>query len=151
MRALIQRVSEAQVTVEDRVTGAIEKGFLILLGITHEDGEEDIAWLVKKISQLRIFTDEEGKMNRSIQDVGGDVLVISQFTLFGNAKKGNRPSFVRSARPDIAIPLYEQFLQRLDHAFDGKVATGEFGAMMQVSLVNEGPVTLMLDSKERGY
>lgn len=151
MRALIQRVSQAKVEVDDRETGSIGMGLLVLLGVTQEDGEEDIAWLVKKISQLRIFTDEEGKMNLSVQDIQGDVLVVSQFTLYGNAKKGNRPSFVRSARPEVSIPLYEEFVTTMQKAISGQVATGEFGAMMEVSLLNHGPVTLMLDSKQRDF
>ncbi|MEM7368881.1 MAG: D-aminoacyl-tRNA deacylase [Bacteroidota bacterium] len=151
MRVLLQRVKQASVQVEEREIGAIGPGILVLLGITHEDGEEDIAWLVKKITQLRIFKDEAGKMNQSVQDIGGGILVVSQFTLFGNAKKGNRPSYVRSARPEVAIPLYERFLTVLREAFQGPVATGEFGAMMEVSLINDGPVSLMIDSKERGF
>lgn len=151
MRVLLQRVKRASVHVENRETGAIGPGILVLLGITHEDGEDDIAWLVKKITQLRIFKDEEGKMNLSVQDIGGGILVVSQFTLFGNSKKGNRPSYVRSAPPDISIPLYERFVKVLSDVFSGPVATGEFGAMMEVSLINDGPVTLMIDSKERGF
>lgn len=148
MRAVIQRVSHAKVEVAERTTGAIEKGLMVLLGVTHEDTQADIDWLVKKIANLRIFTDEYGKMNLSVKDVNGDILVVSQFTLYGNAKKGNRPSYIRSAPPEVSIPLYEQFLKTLDQAFEGKVATGEFGAKMAVSLLNDGPVTIIIDSKQ---
>ncbi|MEZ4849042.1 MAG: D-aminoacyl-tRNA deacylase [Bacteroidia bacterium] len=148
MRAVIQRVSFSKVEVEGEVVGEIPQGLMVLLGITHEDNEDDIAWMIKKITQLRIFNDEAGKMNLSVQDVGGDILVISQFTLYANAKKGNRPSYIRSAPPDISIPLYEKFLEQLRVSFSGKVATGEFGASMQVSLLNNGPVTIILDSRE---
>ncbi|MEM7654939.1 MAG: D-aminoacyl-tRNA deacylase [Bacteroidota bacterium] len=147
MRALIQRVSEASVTIEGQVKGTIGSGLLVLLGITHDDEQTDIDWLIKKITQLRIFQDEAGKMNLSVQDIGGDLLVISQFTLFADSKKGNRPSYIRSAPPPIAIPLYEQFLNSLLERFSGKVATGEFGADMKVALLNDGPVTMMLDSQ----
>lgn len=146
MRAVIQRVSHAKVEVEGRTTGAIEQGLLVLLGITHEDTRADMDWMIKKITQLRIFTDQAGKMNLSVQDIGGGILVVSQFTLYGNVKKGNRPSFTRSAPPDVAIPMYETFLAALRSAFGGPVATGEFGASMQVSLLNDGPVTIVLDS-----
>ena len=148
MRAVIQRVSFSKVEVEGKTVGEIPQGLMVLLGITHEDNEKDIAWMIKKITQLRIFTDENDKMNLSVQDIGGDILVISQFTLYANAKKGNRPSYIRSAPPDIAIPLYEKFLAQLRVSFTGKVETGEFGASMQVSLLNNGPVTIILDSRE---
>ena len=148
MRAVIQRVSFSKVEVEGEVVGEIPQGLMVLLGITHEDNEDDIAWMIKKITQLRIFNDEAEKMNLSVQDVGGDILVISQFTLYANAKKGNRPSYIRSAPPDISIPLYEKFLEQLRVSFSGKVATGEFGASVQVSLLNNGPVTIILDSRE---
>ena len=151
MRALIQRVSHAAVEVENQTVGKIDAGLLVLLGITTEDDEQDIQWLIKKIIQLRIFNDEEGKMNRSVQDIGGDLLVISQFTLFADCKKGNRPSYIRSAHPDIAIPIYEQFLKLLQMQFSGNVETGEFGAAMKVNLLNDGPVTLMLDSKQKSF
>ncbi|MCS6905935.1 MAG: D-aminoacyl-tRNA deacylase [Bacteroidia bacterium] len=147
MRLVIQRVRYASVKVDSRVVGAIEKGLLVLLGIGQEETEQDIDWLVKKLVQLRIFNDAEGKMNLSIQEVGGDILVVSQFTLYADCKKGNRPSFTRSAAPAVAIPLYHQFLQKLRSNFSGKVETGEFGAMMQVELLNDGPVTIILDSK----
>lgn len=148
MRALIQRVTSAKVVIEGELSGAIEQGILVLLGITHEDTEADIDWLIRKITQLRIFTDDQGKMNLSVQDVQGGLLVISQFTLFADSKKGNRPSYTRSARPEVAIPLYEEFLDRLRQQFSGPVETGRFGADMKVSLLNDGPVTIMLDSKE---
>ena len=147
MKALIQRVSHASVEIDGKVSGAIEKGLLVLLGITHEDGEKDIDWLVNKITKLRVFTDQDGKMNLSVEDVGGDLLVVSQFTLHADTRKGTRPSYVKAARPEVAIPLYEQFLERMRASFSGKVETGEFGAMMKVSLLNDGPVTIMLDTE----
>lgn len=148
MRAVLQRVSRARVEVEDRTTGEIEMGLLVLLGVTDTDTEEDIQWMVKKVLNLRIFTDEDGKMNRSVKDVGGDLLVVSQFTLYANSKKGNRPSFTRSAPPAFSIPMYERFLDTVRSQFSGKVGTGEFGAKMEVSLLNSGPVTIILDSKQ---
>lgn len=151
MRALLQRVAHAKVTIEGQVSGQIGPGLLVLLGITHDDTAEDIDWLIKKITQLRIFKDEADKMNLSVQDIGGGLLVVSQFTLFADAKKGNRPSYTRSAPPPVAIPLYEQFLDTLRAHFDGPVETGEFGAMMQVDLCNDGPVTMLLDSKQRDF
>jgi len=123
----------------------------VLLGVTHADEQKDIDWLIKKITQLRIFNDDAGKMNLSVKDIGGDILVVSQFTLYADSKKGNRPSYIRSAPPEISIPMYENFVELLQLGFDGKVATGEFGAMMEVSLLNEGPVTIILDSKEPGW
>lgn len=150
MRVLLQRVGEARVTVEgDRVTGAIGPGFLILLGIEQEDDATDVEWLVGKILALRVFEDEEGKMNRSIVETGGDALVVSQFTLHARVKKGTRPSFERAARPGQAIPLYEKFIAELAAGLGKPVATGEFGAMMQVALVNDGPVTIWIDSRNR--
>lgn len=151
MRAVIQRVSHSKVVVEGRTTGEIEKGLLVLLGVTHADERADIDWLIKKITNLRIFNDEQGKMNLSVKDIGGDILVVSQFTLYADAKKGNRPSYIRSAPPDVSIPMYENFVELLALNFEGKVATGEFGAMMEVSLLNDGPVTIILDSKEPGW
>lgn len=148
MRALIQRVREASVTIDGQIHGAIEEGILVLLGITHDDTTRDIDWLIRKITNLRIFNDEAGKMNVSVKDVKGGLLVISQFTLFADAKKGNRPSYTKSAPPAVAIPLYEEFLERLQTSFSGLIATGEFGADMKVSLLNDGPVTIMLDSQE---
>jgi D-tyrosyl-tRNA(Tyr) deacylase len=147
MRVVVQRVAFSKVEIEGQVSGEIEKGLLVLLGITHDEEEKDMDWLINKIINLRIFKDDQGKMNLSVQDVGGGILVISQFTLYANSKKGNRPSYIRSAHPDIAIPLYEQFLAKLKAAFSGPVQTGEFGANMQVSLLNDGPVTIILDSQ----
>ena len=148
MRILIQRVSEASVTIEGTVRGKIDQGLLLLLGIEHDDNQEDIDWLVKKVSQLRIFSDDEGKMNLSVQDIDGSALVISQFTLHASTKKGNRPSYIRAARPEVAIPLYEQFIQSLS-AENIPVETGEFGADMKVQLVNDGPVTIWIDSRDK--
>lgn len=147
MKALIQRVSHAKVEIGGSVSGEIGQGLLVLLGITHEDSEKDVDWLVNKLCKLRIFTDDEGKMNLSVSDVGGDMLVVSQFTLHAETKKGTRPSYIKAARPEVAIPLYELFLQKLRNTFSGKVETGEFGAMMAVSLLNDGPVTIMLDTE----
>lgn len=152
MRAVLQRVSEASVTVEGRTTtttGEIGLGLLILLGVEAADDETDIAWLVNKVTAMRIFGDEDGKMNRSILDVDGEALVVSQFTLHASTKKGNRPSFIKAARPDHAIPMYEAFCQKLGTTLGKAVATGEFGAHMDVHLVNDGPVTILIDSKNR--
>lgn len=144
MRVLLQRVSRARVTVGDRETGAIGSGFVALVGFTHSDGAEQVQWMADKIAGLRVFGDAEGKMNLAITDVGGAVLVVSQFTLYGDAQKGRRPSFIQAAHPDAAIPLYEQFVSALSERAL-QVQTGEFGADMQVELVNDGPVTLMLE------
>ena len=144
MRVVLQRVSRARVTVEQRVTGEIGTGFLLLVGFTAADGEEEVVWMAEKVAGLRIFRDDEGKMNRSLEEVGGSALVVSQFTLYGDAQKGRRPSFIDAARPEVAIPLYEQFIARL-RATGTRVETGEFGAMMDVELVNDGPVTLWLE------
>ena len=144
MRIVLQRVSRASVTVDGRVTGEIGRGLLLLAGFTGGDGDETLAWMTKKIVQLRIFPDDEGKMNRSVEEADGGILVVSQFTLYGDARKGNRPSFIDAARPEIAIPLYERFVEML-RATGRPVATGEFGAMMDVALVNDGPVTLILE------
>lgn len=149
MRIVIQRVSQASVTVDEKIEGKIDTGFLILLGIEDQDSIEDIDWLVNKICKLRIFSDEEDKMNLSIQDVQGDFLVISQFTLFASTKKGNRPSYLRSAKPDIAIPLYEAFLEKLQLVSGRKIEKGIFGADMKVALINDGPVTIVMDSKNK--
>jgi D-tyrosyl-tRNA(Tyr) deacylase len=149
MRVLIQRVREASVTIAGRASGRIGPGLLVLLGVEETDTEEDIDWLCGKISRLRIFADGEGRMNRSVVDVDGGLLVVSQFTLFASTKKGNRPGFTRSAPPPVAIPLYERFVDRLAETADRPVATGEFGADMQVALVNDGPVTIWMDSKQR--
>lgn len=148
MKTVIQRVSSASVTIEGQVKGEIGAGFLVLLGITHEDTEKDVKWMVDKISGLRVFEDEEGKMNRSLEDVQGELLVVSQFTLYGDARKGRRPSFVNAARPETAIPLYEKFIT-MSREKGIKVETGEFGADMKVSLLNDGPVTLIIDSPEK--
>lgn len=147
MRAVIQRVSKASVTIGGKIKEEIQSGLLVLLGIEENDTGKDIEWLVKKIIQLRIFSDADGKMNLSVQDINGDILVISQFTLFASTKKGNRPSFLRSAKPDIAIPLYEQFLSELQHQLNKELYSGEFGADMKVELINDGPVTIIIDSK----
>ena len=145
MRAVLQRVSTASVTIDGRVAGAIDRGFLILLGITHDDGEAEATWLAHKIAGLRVFEDDTGKFNRSLHDVGGAVLVVSQFTLYGDARKGRRPSFTDAARPEQAEPLCNRFVELL-RAEGLTVETGVFGAMMAVALVNEGPVTLWLDT-----
>lgn len=147
MRIVIQRVKKASVTVSEKVISEIGQGYLILLGIETEDGQEDINWLCTKVAKLRVFSDENDAMNKSIIDVHGEVIVVSQFTLHASTKKGNRPSFIRAARPEIAIPLYEAFVSQLEKELDKKVHTGKFGAMMDVALVNDGPVTIMIDSK----
>ncbi len=149
MRAVIQRVSEAKVTIQDVVKGAIEDGLVVLLAIEEADTTEDIEWLSGKIVRLRVFDDENGVMNRSVQEVGGGILLVSQFTLFASTKKGNRPSYSRSAKPEIAVPLYEKFLARLTQDLGKPIQTGEFGSMMVVSLANDGPVTIIIDSKLR--
>lgn len=148
MRVLIQRVSDASVAIDGETKGKIGQGFLLLVGIGENDDHSDIDWLVQKIVNMRIFSDEEGKMNRSIQDISGSLLVISQFTLHASTKKGNRPSFIEAAKPEFAIPLYEAFIDKLK-AVKLTVETGVFGADMQVSLVNDGPVTIWLDSKDK--
>jgi len=149
MRAVIQRVSSASVTIDGKVKSAIGAGLLILLGIGHEDGREDIDWLVRKIAALRIFDDEAGIMNRSVVDAGGEALVVSQFTLMASTKKGNRPSYIRAAGHEIAIPLYEAFCAALSEAVGRPVGTGEFGADMKVALVNDGPVTICIDTRDK--
>lgn len=149
MRVVIQRVSEASVTIGGKVKSAIGKGLLVLVGFETADTEEDIDWMVKKLVQLRIFGDEQGLMNLSLQDTGGDMLVISQFTLHASTKKGNRPSFITAARPDVAIPLYEKMLAKLEAALDKPVGSGEFGADMKVALINDGPVTITMDSRNK--
>lgn len=149
MRAVIQRVSKATVSIEGTVNGAIETGLLVLLAVEEADTAEDIEWFSGKVVRLRIFNDENGVMNRSVQEVNGDILLVSQFTLFASTKKGNRPSYARSAKPDIAVPLYQQFIARLTQDLGKPVQTGEFGAHMVVSLVNDGPVTIIIDSKSR--
>lgn len=149
MRVVIQRVSSASVTIGGAEKSSIGPGLLILLGIGHEDGQEDVEWLVKKIAGLRIFDDEDGVMNRSIVDAGGNALVVSQFTLMASTKKGNRPSYIGAAGHELAIPLYEQFCQALSAAIGRPVGTGEFGADMQVALVNDGPATICMDTKRK--
>ncbi len=149
MRAVIQRVAEAKVSVAGVVKGAIRNGLLVLLAVEEADASEDIEWLSGKIARLRVFRDEDGVMNRSVQEVQGGILVVSQFTLFASTKKGNRPSYSRSARPEIAVPLYEKFIQRLAQDLGRPVETGEFGADMRVNLTNDGPVTIIIDSKTR--
>ena len=149
MRVVIQRVSKASVTISGSEVASIHHGLLILLGIEEEDTQEDIDWLVSKIAKLRIFSDEAGNMNLSVMDTNGDVFVVSQFTLHASTKKGNRPSFIKAAKPEIAIPLYEKFVSTLENQLGKKVATGEFGAMMEVALINDGPVTIIIDSKNK--
>ena len=149
MRLILQRVSEASVRIENEVHGQIDHGFLILVGIEHQDEKNDVDWLIQKINGLRVFTDQEGKMNHSIQDVNGSILLISQFTLFASTKKGNRPSYIQAARPEVAIPLYNYFTEELKKHTRLKVETGIFGADMKVSLINDGPVTISIDSKNR--
>ncbi len=149
MIAVIQRVSSASVTVEGKVTGEIQTGFMVLLGVTHADTQEDIEWLGRKIIGLRVFNDEEGKMNLDLKTVGGDILLISQFTLHASTKKGNRPSFIEAAKPDIAIPMYEKMIEFLNKELGKPIQCGEFGADMKVALLNNGPVTIVIDSKNR--
>ena len=145
MRVLLQRVSRAEVRVEGTAIGKIGRGFLLLVGFKHDDGPDQVDWTADKVAGLRLFPDEDGKMNRSLEDVGGDVLVVSQFTLYGDVRKGRRPSFMHAARPDVATPLYEGFVGALRERTIGSVETGEFGAMMEVDSVNDGPVTLMIE------
>ncbi len=149
MIAVIQRVTQASVTIGNEIKGQIDLGFMILLGITHTDTQEDIEWLSKKIVGLRVFGDEEGKMNLDIKSVDGNILLISQFTLHASTKKGNRPSFIEAARPEIAIPLYEKMITQLEFDLEKSIETGTFGADMKVSLLNDGPVTIIIDSKNR--
>lgn len=149
MRIVLQRVSQAQVVINNQVKGRINDGYLALIGIENDDHEDDIDWIVRKTVQLRVFSDDEGKMNRSITDVGGNILLISQFTLHASTKKGNRPSFIKAARPEIAIPIYEKTIEKFNDALDQSIETGEFGADMKVTLTNDGPVTIMMDSKQK--
>jgi D-aminoacyl-tRNA deacylase len=148
MRVIIQRVNHASVKVEGKTVGSIQKGLLVLAGWEDADTEEDITWLSGKIARLRIFNDMEGQMNLSVQDTGGDILIVSQFTLFASTKKGNRPSFIRSAKPDFAIPMYEKFIRQMESDLGKKIETGIFGADMKIDLENDGPVTIFIDSKE---
>lgn len=149
MRAVIQRVSKASVTVEGIVTGQIQTGLLVLLGIEDADTEEDIRWLTSKIVNLRIFNDENSVMNKSVLDVGGDVLLVSQFTLHASTKKGNRPSYIRASKPEVAIPVYEKMIRQLEIDLGKKIQTGIFGADMKVELLNDGPVTIVMDTKNK--
>ncbi len=149
MRVILQRVSEASVKIDDKIHGSIDRGLLILVGIENEDSETDIDWLVKKIANLRIFADDEGLMNLSLLDVRGEALVISQFTLHAKTKKGNRPSYIKAARPEYAIPLYETFKTTLSKTLNKPVKSGVFGANMKVSLINDGPVTISIDTKAK--
>jgi len=149
MKVVIQRVSEADVSIDSTCVGEIGIGYLVLLGIENEDTTEDIIWLSNKICNLRVFADSEGNMNKSILDVDGNILLISQFTLHAKTKKGNRPSFIRAANPEIAIPLYEEMVEQLNIDLDKKIETGKFGAMMDIQLINSGPVTIIIDSKNK--
>ena len=149
MIALIQRVSEASVKINDIIKGEIQTGFVVLLGVTHTDTKDDIEWLSKKIVGMRIFSDEDGRMNLDLNSINGNILLISQFTLYSSTKKGNRPSFIVAARPEITIPLYEKMIFQLEKDLGKSIQTGEFGADMKVSLINDGPVTIILDSKNK--
>lgn len=149
MRAVLQRVSEASCMVDGKITGEIKTGFLVLLGIENDDTDDDLNWLANKIVNMRVFGDENDLMNKALADVDGNILLISQFTLFAQTKKGNRPSFIRAAKPDKAIPMYEQIIKVLEGLTSKKVATGIFGADMKISLVNDGPVTIIIDTKSR--
>ncbi len=149
MIAVVQRVTEAAVAIEGNVTSKINKGLLILLGIEEADGDEDIEWLSSKLVSLRIFSDNEGVMNVNVKDDGGDILLVSQFTLLASTKKGNRPSYIKAAKPPIAIPLYEKMIHKLAQELGKAVQTGEFGADMKISLVNDGPVTILIDTKNK--
>jgi D-tyrosyl-tRNA(Tyr) deacylase len=149
MRVLIQRVKEASVTVDNEVISLIHNGLLIFIGITEDDDREDILWLTKKIANIRLFDDENGVMNRSVIDAGGDILAVSQFTLMASTKKGNRPSYIKAAKPDISIPLYEEFCSEMEIAVNKPIQRGVFGADMKVRLLNDGPVTISIDSKNK--
>ena len=151
MRAVVQRVSKASVTVEGELKGTIGQGLVVLLGIERSDTEADLEWLANKVPQLRIFEDGEGKMNLDVLAVEGEMAIVSQFTLFGNVRKGTRPSFNRSAAPDFAIPIYEAFIAKMEDRLGKPVVTGEFGAMMEIDLVNDGPVTLVIDSQDKRF
>ena len=149
MRVVVQRVSQSNVKVSGEVIGEIKEGLMVLVSFVDEDNETDLEWMTKKIINLRIFNDDEGKMNRSVQDVGGDILLISQFTLHGSTKKGNRPSFIKAAKPDFANVMYERFIKVLEQSLGKEIQTGEFGGDMKVSLVNDGPTTIIIDSKDK--
>jgi D-tyrosyl-tRNA(Tyr) deacylase len=149
MRAVLQRVMQASCTVDGKITGEIKTGFLVLLGVEDADTDNDLQWLAQKIVSMRVFGDENGLMNKALADVNGDILLISQFTLFASTKKGNRPGFTRAARPDKAIPMYEQMIKTLEELTNKKVAAGIFGADMKISLLNDGPVTIIMDTKDK--
>ena len=149
MKVVLQRVSSASVTIENKVVAEIQKGLLVLVGIEDADNQEDINWLTAKIANIRIFEDENQVMNLSVKDIEGDVVVVSQFTLHANTKKGNRPSYIKASKPNVAIPLYENFVQQLEKELGKKVQTGVFGADMKVALINDGPVTILIDSKNK--
>ena len=149
MRVVLQRVSEASVTIENTIVANINQGLVVLLGIEEDDTQEDISWLSAKISKIRIFSDENGLMNKSVQDINGDIILVSQFTLFASTKKGNRPGFTRSAKPEIAIPLYKLFIKQLESDLEKSIQTGEFGADMKMALINDGPVTICIDTKDK--
>lgn len=149
MKVVIQRVSQASVTIEGEITAAIKTGLLVLVGIEDADSDEDINWLVGKIINMRIFGDDNEVMNLSVQDVNGDIIVVSQFTLHASTKKGNRPSYIKASKPDFAIPLYEKFVSKLQTEFGKKIQTGKFGSDMKVALLNDGPVTILLDTKNK--
>jgi D-aminoacyl-tRNA deacylase len=149
MKTVIQRVSQASVTIESKIVANIQKGLLVLVGIEDADNQEDIIWLCQKIANLRIFGDDDEVMNLSVKDIDGEIIVVSQFTLHASTKKGNRPSYIKAAKPEIAIPLYEQFVKQLENELGKKVQTGMFGADMKVSLLNDGPVTIVIDSKNK--
>ena len=149
MRVIVQRVSQSKVKVSGEVIGEINEGLMVLVSFVDEDNDTDLGWMTKKIINLRIFNDDQGKMNRSVQDVGGDILLISQFTLHGSTKKGNRPSFIKAAKPDFANVMYERFIKVLEQSLGKKIHTGEFGGDMKVSLVNDGPTTIIIDSKDK--
>ena len=149
MRVVIQKVTEASVSIENQIVGSIDKGLLVLVGIEDGDTNEDIAWLSSKIVNLRVFDDDNGVMNLSVKEVEGEVLIVSQFTLHASTKKGNRPSYIKAARPEVAIPIYEAFIKQVESLLGKRVPTGQFGAMMQVSLCNDGPVTILIDTKNK--
>ena len=149
MRVVIQKVTQASVSIENQIVGSIDKGLLVLVGIEDGDTNEDIAWLSSKIVNLRVFDDDNGVMNLSVKEVEGEVLIVSQFTLHASTKKGNRPSYIKASRPEVAIPIYEAFIKQVESLLGKKVLTGQFGAMMQVSLCNDGPVTILIDTKNK--
>ena len=149
MRVVVQRVSQSNVKVSGEIIGEINEGLMVLVSFVDEDNDTDLGWMTKKIINLRIFNDDEGKMNRSVQDVGGDILLISQFTLHGSTKKGTRPSFIKAAKPDFANVMYERFIKVLEQSLGKEIQTGEFGGDMKVSLINDGPTTIIIDSKDK--